>query len=210
MCITTFVLCPKPLSQFELLKRQRRRRTCDWFSAGLTLLSVQVTKALEAVRAVVSGGEVLPRELCRTVGAHKTLLMPRLIPIGHATFGQGLKTQVVIYPTRVIITTFQFHSKVFTIDSDIRWPFYSGCTAGRTCPRSRPRSSVHPCQGWKTWSRWAVRSCDRWSSLRATSSPHTPASSYLTEGNADEGKGKKEWVERMTSADGELSHSIAD
>lgn len=83
------------------------RLTCDGFSAGLTLLSIQVTKTLEAVRAVVPGGEVLTCELCRTVGAHETLLMPRLIPIRHATFGQGLKTQVTIYQTWMIFRIIQ-------------------------------------------------------------------------------------------------------
>lgn len=39
---------------------------------------------------------MLTCELCLTAGAHKALLMPRLIPIGHATFRQGLKTQVII------------------------------------------------------------------------------------------------------------------
>lgn len=64
---------------------------CDWFGAGLTLLGVQAAEALEAVRAVVSGGEVLTRQLRFTVGAHKTLPVPRLVPVGHTAFGQGLR-----------------------------------------------------------------------------------------------------------------------
>jgi len=68
---------------------------CDWFAAGLTLLGIKAAKALEAVRAVVSGGEVLTRQLCLTAGAHKTLLMPWLIPIGHTTFSQSLKRKVI-------------------------------------------------------------------------------------------------------------------
>lgn len=67
-------------------------KTCDGFVAGLTLLGVQVAKTLEAVRAVVSGGEVLTGQLRLTVGAHETLFMPRLVPIGHSTFSQGLFT----------------------------------------------------------------------------------------------------------------------
>lgn len=38
---------------------------------------------------------MLTCQLCLTVGAHETLLMPWLVPIGHTTFSQGLKiTQV--------------------------------------------------------------------------------------------------------------------
>lgn len=66
---------------------------CNWFGAGLALLGIQAAKALEAVRAVVSGGEVLTCQLCLTVSAHKTLLVPRLVPVGHAAFSQGLKTK---------------------------------------------------------------------------------------------------------------------
>lgn len=40
---------------------------------------------------------MLTCELRLTAGAHKTLLMPRLIPVGHTTFGQGLKTQAIIH-----------------------------------------------------------------------------------------------------------------
>lgn len=68
---------------------------CDWFAAGLALLGIQAAEALEAVRGVVSGGEVLPGQLHFTAGAHKTLFMPRLISISHATFSQGLKEKRV-------------------------------------------------------------------------------------------------------------------
>lgn len=66
---------------------------CDWFAAGLTLLGVQVAKALKAIRAVIPGGEVLTRQLCLTAGAHKTLLVPWLLSIGYATFSQSLKSE---------------------------------------------------------------------------------------------------------------------
>lgn len=72
---------------------KRCELACDWFAAGLTLLGVQVAKALEAIRAVVSGGEVLTRQLCLTVGAHETLFMPRLLSIGYATFSQSLNNE---------------------------------------------------------------------------------------------------------------------
>lgn len=104
MCTTLFLLCwfdyravaEHATAETLLRKTRQRHLTCDGFGAGLTLLSIQVAKTLEAVRAVVSGGEMLTCELCLTAGAHKTLLMPRLIPIGHATFRQGLKTQGII------------------------------------------------------------------------------------------------------------------
>lgn len=72
-----------------------RGLTCDWFGAGLALLGVQAAEALEAVRAVVPGGEVLTRQLHFTVGAHKALPVPRLVPIGHAPFGQSLRARRV-------------------------------------------------------------------------------------------------------------------
>lgn len=68
---------------------------CDWFAAGLALLGVQAAEALQAVRAVFTGGEVLPRQLCRAVSAHKALLMEGLVSVGHAPFGQGLERREV-------------------------------------------------------------------------------------------------------------------
>lgn len=75
------------------IRKVAHNLACDWFGAGLALLGVQAAKALEAVRAVVSGGEVLTGQLCLTVSAHKTLLVPRLVPIGHTAFSQGLETK---------------------------------------------------------------------------------------------------------------------
>lgn len=72
-----------------------RGLACDWFGAGLALLGVQAAEALEAVGAVVPGGEVLTRQLHFTVGAHKALPVPRLVPIGHAPLGQGLRVRQV-------------------------------------------------------------------------------------------------------------------
>lgn len=68
-----------------------RGLACDWFGAGLALLGIQAAKALEAVGAVVAGGEVLTGQLYFTVGAHEALPVPRLIPVGHAPLGQGLR-----------------------------------------------------------------------------------------------------------------------
>lgn len=64
---------------------------CDGFAAGLALLGVEASEALEAVGAVVARGEVLAGQLRFTAAAHKALLVPRLVPVGHAAFGQGLK-----------------------------------------------------------------------------------------------------------------------
>lgn len=66
--------------------------TCDGLGAGLALLGVQAAEALEAVGAFVSGGEVLSGQLRLTARAHETLLMPRLVPVGHPSFSQGLFT----------------------------------------------------------------------------------------------------------------------
>lgn len=68
-----------------------RGLTCDWLGAGLALLGVQAAEALEAVRAVVPRREVLTSQLDFTVGAHKALPVPRLVPIGHAPLGQSLR-----------------------------------------------------------------------------------------------------------------------
>lgn len=77
-----------------LLKRNvlPSSKACDGLGAGLTLLGVQAPEALEAVGAFVSGGEVLPGQLRLTARTHKTLLMPRLVPVGHSSFGQSLFT----------------------------------------------------------------------------------------------------------------------
>lgn len=49
---------------------------------------------------------MLTRQLRLTAGAHKTLLMPRLVPIGHATFSQGLKMRQVEGHVEVFIIHF--------------------------------------------------------------------------------------------------------
>ena len=134
---------------------------CDGFAAGLTLLGVQAAEALEAVRAVVSGGEVLTRQLRLTAGAHETLLMPRLVPVSHAPFSQGLEKRdrsevrslLISSPVHIPVDaglmatrlSFMVPLAVFHLsawgDSPVswwlHWPFYSACSAGRTCPRSR-------------------------------------------------------------------------
>lgn len=70
-----------------------RGLACDWFGAGLAFLGVQAAEALEAVGAVVPGGEVLTGQLHFTVGANEALPVPRLVPIGHAPLGQGLRVE---------------------------------------------------------------------------------------------------------------------
>lgn len=92
-------------------------KTCDWFAAGLALLGIQAAKALEAVRALVSGGEVLTRQLCLAAGAHETLLMPRLVPVGHTTFSQGLFTACAARGELVLVAG---HAVVFILVRDER------------------------------------------------------------------------------------------
>lgn len=50
---------------------------------------------------------MLTRQLRLTAGAHKTLLMPRLVPISHATFGQGLKMRRVKGHVEILMTHFE-------------------------------------------------------------------------------------------------------
>lgn len=77
----------------------------------------------------------------------------------------------------------------------------------QTCPHSRPHSSVHPCRGWRTWSRSAVRSCDRWSSPRAMWSLRTPTSSCLTERKSDDRRRGEGW-KIMTKSRGRIIFSV--
>jgi len=64
--------------------------TCDGLCAGAALLGIEVPKALDAVRVVILGGELLPGQGGLAACADKTLLVPRLIPVSHSSLGQGL------------------------------------------------------------------------------------------------------------------------
>lgn len=69
--------------------------TTDWRSAGGTLLSVQVTEAVEAVGKVFTRGEALARELLLAAGAQEAVLVPRLVMVGHASSGDGLEEKTM-------------------------------------------------------------------------------------------------------------------
>lgn len=79
-------------------------KTCDGLGAGLTLLGVQAAEAFEAVGALFSRGEVLSSQLCLAACANKTFLMPRLVPIGHSSFSQGLFTARAAWGELVLVT----------------------------------------------------------------------------------------------------------
>lgn len=58
---------------------------------------------------------MLTRQLRLTIGAHKTLLMPRLVPIGHTTFSQGLFTACAAWCELVLVA---LHTVVFVLVRD--------------------------------------------------------------------------------------------
>lgn len=63
---------------------------CDGLCAGSALLGIEVPKALDAVGVVILGGELLASQGGHAACADKTLLVPRLVPVGHSSLGQGL------------------------------------------------------------------------------------------------------------------------
>lgn len=67
--------------------------TCDGLCAGTALLGIEVPKALDAVRVVILGGELLPSQGGLAARAHKALLVPGLIPVGHSSLGEGLQEE---------------------------------------------------------------------------------------------------------------------
>lgn len=58
--------------------------------AGSTLLSIQVAETVEAVGKVITRGKTLARQLLLTASAQETVLMPRLVMVGHAPSGDWL------------------------------------------------------------------------------------------------------------------------
>ena len=64
--------------------------TCDGGVAEGTLLCVQVAEALDAVGAVSLGGEGLSRQRYLAPCTQETLLVPRLVLVGHPSLSQGL------------------------------------------------------------------------------------------------------------------------
>ena len=67
--------------------------TCDGLCAGTALLGIEVPKALDAVRVVILGGELLASQGGLAACADETLLAPRLIPVSHSSLGQGLQEE---------------------------------------------------------------------------------------------------------------------
>lgn len=65
--------------------------TCDGLCAGAALLGIEVSEALDAVRVVILGGELLAGQGCLAARADKTLLVPWLVPVRHSSLGQGLQ-----------------------------------------------------------------------------------------------------------------------
>lgn len=69
--------------------------TRDGLCAGAALLGIEVPKALDAVGVVILGGELLASQGRFAACADETLLVPRLIPVGHSSLGQGLREESV-------------------------------------------------------------------------------------------------------------------
>lgn len=67
--------------------------TADGRGAGGTFLGEQVAEAVEAVGEVVPGGEALAGQLHFAADADEALLVPGLVPVAHATSGNGLKRE---------------------------------------------------------------------------------------------------------------------
>lgn len=67
--------------------------TCDGLCAGTALLGIEVSKALDAVGVVILGGELLASQGGLAARADKALLVPRLVPVGHPSLGQGLQEE---------------------------------------------------------------------------------------------------------------------
>lgn len=67
--------------------------TCDGLGAGAALLGIEIPKALDAVRVVILGGELLPSQRGLAARADETLLVPRLVPVSHSSLGQGLQEE---------------------------------------------------------------------------------------------------------------------
>lgn len=67
--------------------------TCDGLCAGTALLGIEVSKALDAVGVVILGGELLASQGGLAARADEALLVPRLVPVGHPSLGEGLQEE---------------------------------------------------------------------------------------------------------------------
>lgn len=65
-------------------------RTTNRGGAGSTLLGIQVAETVEAVGEVITRGKTLARQLLLTASAQETVLMPRLVMVGHTPGGDWL------------------------------------------------------------------------------------------------------------------------
>lgn len=65
--------------------------TADCTGARSTFLGKQVTEAVEAVDKVIPRREPLASQLALAANADKAFLVPGLVPVIHATCGDGLR-----------------------------------------------------------------------------------------------------------------------
>lgn len=63
---------------------------CDWLRAGGTLFGVEVPEAHDAVGVFILGGELLSGQRSLAASAEEALFVPGFIPVGDASFSQGL------------------------------------------------------------------------------------------------------------------------
>lgn len=67
--------------------------TTNGGGASGTFFGIQVTEAVKAIGKVITGGEALARQLLLTAGTQETVLVPRLVMIGHTSSGDGLQNE---------------------------------------------------------------------------------------------------------------------
>lgn len=152
-------VAPRPL-RTDLL-------TCDGLCAGTALLGIEVPKALDAVRVVILGGELLPSQGGLAARADKALLVPGLIPVGHSSLGEGLQqesTMLVTHRQRETAQPGCWHlnpplcsgrSREFPVPAELdpvravrpHVPFCIECSEERTCSRNRGHSNNPSCLG---------------------------------------------------------------
>lgn len=79
-------------------------QTTDGCGAGGTLLGIKVAKAVETIGKVISRGEPLSRQLLFAAGAQETVLMPRLLTVGHTSSGDGFLAMDTLHGKLLLIT----------------------------------------------------------------------------------------------------------
>lgn len=78
------------VSQGPAVRGAQLDLTADGAAAGNALLGKQLAEAAEAVDKVVPGREALAGQLGLAAGADEALLVPGLLPVVHASCGDGL------------------------------------------------------------------------------------------------------------------------